>query len=88
MSTTSLAFSPDEMVRLELLQYEDPDGLHPVEQAWRNLARKLLRLAVQQQQDTLTAIARVSYKNNLPVHLQDYKPFKFPSKFTTTEALE
>lgn len=34
-------YNPDEMVRLELLCYENPDGLHPVEENWRNLARKL-----------------------------------------------
>lgn len=38
-------YTPQEMVRLELLQYENPEGLHPVEQAWRDLARKLLRHA-------------------------------------------
>lgn len=31
-----------ETVRLELLQHEDPEGLHPVELSWRKLARKLM----------------------------------------------
>lgn len=35
-------YHSDELVRLELLQYENPDGLHSIEAAWRNLARKLL----------------------------------------------
>jgi hypothetical protein len=35
-------FSASEMVRLELLAYPTPEGLHPVEEQWRDLARKLL----------------------------------------------
>ncbi len=34
-------YSPVDMVRLELLAYDNPEGLHPVEQQWRDLARKL-----------------------------------------------
>lgn len=34
-------YTPDEKVRLELLLYNNPDGLHPVEENWRNLCRKL-----------------------------------------------
>lgn len=34
-------YQPDELTRLELLTYPNPEGLHPVEINWRNLCRKL-----------------------------------------------
>lgn len=34
-------YTPDELVRIEILQYLDTEGLHPVEAKWRQLARKL-----------------------------------------------
>jgi hypothetical protein len=34
-------FTAEEQVRLELLAYPDPEGLHPIEASWRRLARKL-----------------------------------------------
>lgn len=35
-------YTSDELVRIELLGYEQTEGLHPVERNWRNLAKKLL----------------------------------------------
>ena len=35
-------YNEAELVRLELLAYDTPDNLHPVEKGWRNLAKKLL----------------------------------------------
>lgn len=36
-------YTPAELVRLELLQHDNPESLHPVEEAWRDLARKLMQ---------------------------------------------
>lgn len=36
-------YLPDELVRTELLNYNNPEDLHPVEVSWRNLSRKLLK---------------------------------------------
>lgn len=34
-------YDAEERVRLEILAYPNPEGLHPIEEAWRDLARKL-----------------------------------------------
>jgi hypothetical protein len=36
-------YTPEELVRMEILQYDNPEGLHPVEGSWRTLARKLMQ---------------------------------------------
>lgn len=36
-----VGLTPSDRVRLELLGYPDPEGLHPSEKSWRELARKL-----------------------------------------------
>jgi hypothetical protein len=36
-------YTPDELVRIELLGYEQTEGLHLVERSWQNLAKKLLQ---------------------------------------------
>jgi len=36
-------YGPSDLVRLELLAYPTPDGLHPVERNWREVAKKLLQ---------------------------------------------
>ena len=47
-----ISYTPEEMVRLELLCYQNPEGLHSIEAAWRDLARKL-KAHVEELQDSL-----------------------------------
>lgn len=72
------------MVRLELLQYKNPEGLHLVEEEWRNLARKLMKHNIELQKLLTSAISKVSEYNRTQ-ELKDWKPFKFPSAFSSDE---
>lgn len=36
-----IPYTDAELVKLNLLDYPNPQGLHPVEAEWRNVARKL-----------------------------------------------
>jgi len=78
-------YTPSEIVRLELLQYENPEGLHPIEQEWRNLARKLMEHVKASDMVATIFYEKLgdSVKRYLPEELKDWKPFKFPSKFTS-----
>jgi hypothetical protein len=62
------------MVRIELLRYENPEGLHDIETAWRDLARKLLEHV--EELDSVLASVPVKYQES------PHNPTKFPVKFT------
>lgn len=69
-------YTPQEMVRLALLNYDTPEGMHPVEQGWRDLARKLMQHVKAAEELTETALAKISYKTD---EQKSWKPYKFPS---------
>lgn len=76
-------YSPDELVRLEILQYKNPDGLHPIESNWRNLCRKLMHHAQEMKnlvENHHTGYVRITNGkcNCCP---DNYKFFKFPEPF-------
>lgn len=79
-------YNADELVRLELLRYENPDGLHPVERDWRNLARKLLEHVEHAENvtktlhDSMTGYALAKLGDNI----EHWKPYKFPVKFKSS----
>lgn len=85
-------FSPGEEVRLELLQYADPNGLHDVERMWRQLCRKLLG-HVQMRDQLLIAIEKESNVRRLLTECKagtlrclayencGYIPLKLPEPF-------
>ena len=75
-------YTPSDMVRLEILAYQTPEGLHPVEEAWRNLARKLLLHVNETQKLALTYKEKVNNINYLTNDLKDWKPMKFPTPFS------
>lgn len=77
-----IQLTPSEMVRIELLRHEDPDGIHPIEKAWRELARKLL--------DELEKVElQLAHKiKDLPEYKRtewekSFTPTDFPKAFTT-----
>lgn len=73
-------YSPGELVRIELLRYDNPDGLHPIEQQWRELARKLL-IHVETLQEAIESSRNKDFRYSA---LSDFQSMKFPGKFTTT----
>lgn len=75
-------YTPSEMVRLELLQYENPEGLHPIQEQWRDLCKKIIEHVVEADRMAMIFSDKVNNKQYLPEHIRDYKPFKFPPKFT------
>ncbi len=70
-------YSPGQLVRLELLAYGNPEGLHPVEQNWRDLARDLL----QHVQALQTKLEEVKPKVRFDDILQAWSPMKFPKPY-------
>lgn len=74
-------YSPHQLVRIELLRYQNPDGLHPIEEAHRDLAKDMLS-HIEHLQNLLEEI-----KPKLPSYnhtLDEWIPIKFPGKFTPT----
>lgn len=80
-------YSATDTVRLELLAYENPGGLHPIEEQWRDLCRKMMIHIKTLQDDLENTISKVGYKNNLPKHLQEFKKFNFPGKFSVEQPI-
>lgn len=71
-------YTPNEMVRLEILAYKNPEGLHPVEENWRNLCRKLL----EHTQAMQTKLESVKPKLRYDTDLENWTPTKFPKAFS------
>lgn len=76
---TKITYTPQEMIRLELLCYNNPEGLHPVEEAWRNLCRKLMQHVEASDSDLAACLQKAAYRTP---ETKDWKPFKFPTKFS------
>ena len=80
-------FTPTDEVRMELLQYEDPDGLHPVEAQWRSLCRRLLKHVVSRdvmlKELTEKTYNRSALGQNPDEYYKErnYKPLKLPEPF-------
>ena len=74
-------YTPDEMVRLELLAYKNPDGLHPVEENWRNLARKLMSHTKWIQSKLESKRGSFQYDTEM----KSWQSFKFPEAFTSAQ---
>lgn len=72
-------YSPSELVRIELLQYDNPSGLHPIELEWRNLSRKSLEHTQTLQQALEYVLSKCP--EYVKREYEDWKPFKFPTKF-------
>lgn len=77
-------YTSSEMVRLELISYANPEGLHPVEEAWRDLSRKLVD-HVKELQDQWIKHKDKHTKYNRSEHCffcaDTPKPFPFPEPF-------
>lgn len=71
-------FTPADMVRIELLRYPNPDGLHPVEEQWRDLGRKILNRLEETEAFLVQALNKCPeyYKRD-----NAFTPTKFPKKF-------
>lgn len=76
-------YTADELVRLEILSYENPEGLHPIESAWRDIARKLIEHC-SVLQNTLIELNKLSGYNKI----DNLSPFKFPKRFTPNDKHE
>lgn len=78
-----ISFTPEELIRLEILCYETPEGLHPIEKSWRDLARKLKNQLVDLQQTIEEHNEELGYSENSCRVCQDceYRSFKFPEAF-------
>ncbi len=72
--------SPAQLVRIELLRYDNPEGLHPIEAQWRDLCKVLLEEVEQTQKDLEEVIKKLP-PYNIPEHLKEYKPLKLPRGF-------
>lgn len=86
MSTTN--YSASQLVRIELLRYSNPEGLHPIELQWRDLARALLN-DVEKLQDLITKHHEsflwkgYSLGQDCPVCTKaSYTPTKMPKAFS------
>jgi len=78
-------YTAPELVRMELLQYDNPEGLHPVEEAWRSLARKLM-FNLRSTQELLakhhTEYPRHHDVSKCPFCIEaEYKPIVLPKPF-------
>jgi hypothetical protein len=82
---TEPIYRSDELVRLELLCYPNPEGLHPIEANWRDLARKLMgHIQCLQKQIVLhhdNSYWRYTNHGDCPV-CKKKLPFEFPKKFS------
>lgn len=76
-------YESDELVRIELLQYPNTGNLHPVEEAWRNLARKLLSDVVKLEKALCDHKAHTFTDGEkcFTCHLEGKLPRKFPEAF-------
>jgi hypothetical protein len=80
-------FTPTDEVQMELLQYEDPDGLHPVESQWRSLCRRLLKHVTARdmmlKELTEKSYSRTALGQNAEEYFKErnYKPIKLPEPF-------
>jgi len=63
-------YTPSDLVRIELLRYEQTEGLHPVERAWRDLAKKLLSHVEMLDQNLESKAPKYGFEG--------HKPYKFP----------
>ena len=69
-------YNASEMVRLELLAYPTPEGLHPIEHQWRDLAKKLLKHTKILQELAIELNEEVQHYKKV-----DLKTTKFPTVF-------
>ncbi len=76
-------YSADELVRLEILAYPTPEGLHPIEKNWRDLCKKLLQHSKELQKGFVELNIAVSSYQRF-----NFKPMKFPEQFTPTNINE
>lgn len=72
------------MVRLELLAYENPEGLHPIEKSWRDLCRKLVKHNEEMQDVAQRCIKKMSQWDREQMS-KEFVPFKFPKAFTPAQ---
>ena len=78
-------YTPGEMVRLELLAYPTPDSLHPVEEAWRELAKKLLQDVQEFEELVAKHHKHMSITYGCKACPEGYeKPRQFPKAFKPT----
>ena len=76
-------YSPHQLVRIELLRYENPEGLHCIEASYRNLCRDMLQ-HIEALQAALENSKTKHNQYNIPEELKEWTPMKFPQKFTGT----
>ena len=69
-------YTASDLVRLELLAYPTPEGLHPVEKNWREVSKKLLQHVKQLQ----TAFDDLNSKEK-DYNKYSFTPMKFPETF-------
>ena len=86
-------YTTAQLVRIELLRYDNPDGLHPIESNWRDLSRKLLEhveyLQEQMKIHHTANILRYDFKGECPLcHIKEFKGDEFPGKFETKQRIE
>ena len=77
--TTPPWYSASEMVRLELLAYEQTQGLHPVERGWRDLAKKLL--------EHVKMLDKALESKSPSYGKEKHVAYKFPEPYTDVGAI-
>lgn len=66
-------YTASELVRIELLRYEQPQGLHPVEKGWRDLALRLL--------EHVEALDKALANREGTYTFERHKMYNFPGEF-------
>jgi hypothetical protein len=77
-------YTSGEFVRIEILAYENPEGLHPAESSWRDLSRKLLN-HIKELQMVLDEIKAKPNNTAYNQNLKEWKPIQFPKKFESAQ---